>query len=178
MLASDAFETLELDQLLVVPAYANPLKGEAAPGATPRQRLEMTELAFGGDPRYAVSSMEIERAGLSFTVDTLEALAASASRTELVLIVGMDSYRALDRWKDPGRIRSLARIAVLARAESGSRAGLPDDVEVVTTRRIDVSSTEIRARLAAGKSVKGFVAESVERYIAAAKLYAADASHG
>ena len=70
-------------------------------------------------------------------VDTLEALAASASRTELVLIVGMDSYRALDRWKDPERIQSLARIAVLARAESGSRAGLPDDVEVVTTRRIE-----------------------------------------
>ena len=178
VLASDAFEALELDQLLVVPAYANPLKGEVAPGATPRQRLEMTELAFGGDPRYAVSSMEIERAGLSFTVDTLEALAASASRTELVLIVGIDSYRALDRWKDPGRIRSLARIAVLARAESGGNDKLPDDVDVVTTRRIDVSSTEIRARLAAGKSVKGFVAESVERYIAAAKLYAADASHG
>ena len=78
----------------------------------------------------------------------------------------------LSRWLDCGLPPYRVRVV------RPSGKPVARDVEVVTTRRIDVSSTEIRARLAAGKSVKGFVAESVERYIAAAKLYAADASHG
>jgi nicotinate-nucleotide adenylyltransferase len=176
IIASDAFEALGLDRLLVVPANANPLKGHDADGASPQQRLEMAGLAFGEDPRFEVSSMEIERAGLSFTVDTLEALKAANPGAELVLIIGMDAYRSLDKWKDPDRIRRLARLAVLARMDVGPEPGeLPDDVQVVTTRRVDVSSTEVRARLADGKPIKGFVAESVERYIAAAKLYGARA---
>lgn len=178
MIASDAFESLRLDRLLIVPANANPLKGHEAEGATPAQRLEMVRLAFGGDPRYEVSSMEIDRAGLSFTVDTLEALASGHPGAELVLLLGLDAARALDRWKSPERIRQLARLAVLARQADGavSAGDLPYGAEMVTTRRLDVSSTELRSRLAAGKPVKGFVAESVERYIAAAKLYAARAT--
>jgi nicotinate-nucleotide adenylyltransferase len=178
IIASDAFESLKLDRLLIIPANANPLKGHPAEGASPEQRLDMARLAFGGDARFEVSSMEIDRAGLSFTVDTLEALASGHPGAELVLLLGLDAARALNRWKEPERIRQLARLAVLARREDGAvPAGeLPDGAEMVTTRRLDVSSTELRSRLAAGKPVKGFVAESVERYIAAAKLYAARAA--
>jgi nicotinate-nucleotide adenylyltransferase len=174
IIASDAYEALGLDRLVIVPAHANPLKGLDAGGASPEQRLEMVRLAFGGDPRFEVSSMETERGGLSFTVDTLEALAARFPRAQLVLLVGPDALRSMDRWKRPERIRELARLAVLTRREDPDDAsrGLPDGVEVVTTRRIDVSSTEIRERLGNGRTVKGFVAESVERYIAAAQLYA------
>ena len=179
LIAGDAFESLDLARLLVVPAAANPLKGQDNPSASGEQRLEMVRLAFADDPRFEVSGMEIERGGLSYTVDTLEALAALNPGAELTLLIGIDSVRTLDKWKRPERVRELAQLAVLSRhgdgpsKDSGEREGgaLPEGARIVTTRRIDVSSTEIRARVAAGKSIKGFVAESVERYISAAKLY-------
>ena len=174
LIASDAFEALSLDRLLVVPAYANPLKEFDDVGPTAEQRLEMVRLTFAGDPRFDVSSMEIDRGGLSYMVETLETLAAQAPGAELILLLGMDTYQSLDRWMRPGRIRELATLGVFARGDSGE--ALPDGVTSVTTRRIDVSSSEIRARLAAGRSIKGFVAESVESFIAAAKLYASPAA--
>jgi len=175
VIASDAFEALELDRLLIVPASANPLKGIGAAGATSEQRLEMVRLTFGGDPRFEVSSMEMERGGLSYTVDTLESLKALHPGAELTLLVGMDSLRTMDRWKQPDRIRELARLAVLTRSGNDDSA-VPAGVTVVTTRRVDVSASEIRARVAAGRSIRGFVVESVERYISAAELYRAPAA--
>jgi nicotinate-nucleotide adenylyltransferase len=169
LIASDAFEALELDKLLIVPAAANPLTGLDA-AAPPLDRLRMAELAFAGDPRFEVSAMEIERGGLSYTVDTLEALAAGYAGAELVLLLGMDALQSMDRWKRPERIRELARLAVLTRG--GDDVSLPEGVRAVTTRRIDVSSTEIRSRIAAGKSIKGFVSDTVEEFISTAKLYA------
>lgn len=169
LIASDAFEALGLDKLLIVPAAANPLKGEDS-AAQASDRLRMAELTFAGDSRFEVSAMEIERGGLSYTVDTLEALATQNAGAELVLLLGMDAVRTLEKWKRPERIRELARLAVLTRG--GETVPLPQGVEAVTTRRIDVSSTEIRARVAAGLSIHGFVFDSVEKFISAAKLYA------
>ena len=155
--------------MLIVPAAMNPLKSGETVSASPDQRLEMVRLTFGGDSRFEVTAMELERGGLSYTVDTLEALKAREPEAELVLLVGTDSLQTMDRWKDPARIRELARIAVFGRGDDQWTA--PSGVQAVTRRRIDVSSTEIRARVAAGLSIKGFVQEPVERYIAAAKLY-------
>jgi len=169
LIASDAFEALELDKLLIVPAGANPLKGFDL-AASAGDRLRMVELAFEGDPRFEVTSMEIQRGGLSYTVDTLEVLAEQHPGAELVLLLGMDALRTIDRWKQPDRIRELATLAVLSRGDDGEP--LPDGVEAVTTRRIDVSSTEIRARVAEGRSIRGFVAATVEKFISTAKLYA------
>ncbi len=169
IIASDAFEALSLDRLVIVPASANPLKGPNADGATAEQRLEMVRLTFGADPRFEVSSIEIERGGLSYTVDTLEALKGTNKEAELILLLGMDSLKTMARWKRPERIAELATLAVLARADAGG--DVPARTTLVTTRRVDLSSTEIRERLAAGRSIKGFVAESVERYICAGELY-------
>lgn len=167
--ASDAHETLGLDRLLVVPANANPLKGAELSEATPSQRLDMVRLAFGGDTRFEVSTIEMERGGLSYTVDTLEALTLLHPAAELTLLLGADSFRTMDSWKRPERILALAHLAVLTRSEEDEVAG--PGVKAVTTRRVDVSASEIRARVAAGRSIRGFVAESVERYIFAAELY-------
>jgi nicotinate-nucleotide adenylyltransferase len=175
ILASDAFEALKLDRLIVVPANANPLKGLDPLAPRPEQRLDMVRLAFGGDPRFEVSSVEIDRGGLSFMVDTLETLAAEHEGAEMVLLLGIDSLKTLDRWKDPERIKELAKLACLSRLPGDAEAAHTEtqkyEFELVTTRRVDVSSTEIRERIAAGLPVKGFVAESVEAYISAAKLY-------
>ncbi len=178
-MAVDAIESLGLDKLIVIPANANPLKGADPGGASSDQRLEMTRLAFAGDPRFEVSDMEISRGGLSYTVDTLETLAAANPGAELILVLGMDSISTFGRWSRPDRIRELARLAVLMRKFDPKRGArfendemaLPEGAMVVTARRVDVSSSEIRRRIADGRSIKGFVAESVERFILSAKLY-------
>ena len=87
----------------------------------------------------------------------------------------MDSLQPFDQWKQPERIRELAELAVMHEAVITTEP-CPKESTPVTTRRIDVSSSEIRARVAAGKSIRGFVAESVERYISAAKLYSSPSS--
>ena len=170
IIASDAFEALRLDKLLIVPAAANPLKGASAEAPRPDQRLDMVKLAFGDDTRFEVSDAEIRRGGLSYTVDTLEELAEQHPGAELVLLLGADSVKTLDKWRQPDRIRELATLVALGRGDAADQPGT-SDVEMVTTRRIDLSSSEIRSRLAEGRSIKGFVAESVEQYIATAKLY-------
>ncbi len=171
--AVDAYEALSLDKLIFVPAAAQPLKTGAPAVASPKDRLEMVRRAVGDDPRFEVSEVEIARGGLSYTVDTLEALAAERPGAELFLIVGMDALVTFGGWKSPERIRELARLAVLARADGGREATEISlaGVTRINTRRMDVSSSEIRRRLHEGKSIRGFVAESVERYIFAENSY-------
>ncbi len=133
----------------------------------------MVRLAVADDARFEVSDIEMERGGLSYTVETLEALALGRQGSRLFLILGMDALASFERWKSPERIRELATIAVLSRGDSDSdeRSSSAAGVVRVSTRRIDVSSSEIRNRLREGKPIRGFVAESVERYIATANLY-------
>lgn len=173
LVAVDAFEALALDKLIFVPAAAQPLKTEAPAGASPHERLEMVRLAVADDPRFEVSAVEIDRGGLSYTVETLEGLAAERPGAELFLILGRDAIATFDRWKSPARIRELATLGVLMRDE-GDSAGTFDAVAgmiAIGARRVDISSSEIRERIRQGNPIRGFVAESVERYISATNLY-------
>jgi nicotinate-nucleotide adenylyltransferase len=177
ILAADAFEALRLDKLFFVPARAQPLKVDRPAIASAAERLEMVRLAIKGDVRYAVDDTEINREGLSFTVDTLEGLSARFEGAQLFLLLGEDSLASFDRWRKPERIRELATLAVMYRARHGggtktSRPSLKrKGVETLSTRQIDVSSTEIRQRLSDGRSIRGFVPESVEKFIASRRLY-------
>ena len=177
--AGDACETLGLDKLIFVPAAGQPFKVNAPAMAPPRDRLEMVRLAIADDPRFEVSDIEIERGGLSYTVETLEALALSKPGAKLFLIIGIDALDSFERWRSPERIRELATIAVLSRRDKSlaEKEGGDGSVIQVSSRRIDVSSTEIRRRLKEGKPITAFVAESVERYIATANLYRSDSVH-
>lgn len=166
--ASDAFEALALDRLLFIPAASHPFKGERV-GATPPQRLDMLALLIADDARFAVDAIEIERPGLSYTVDTLADLAQRYADAERYFLIGEDLVDELPTWRSPERISQLAEIVVLSRG---------DDPEATTgsfrrvgTRRIDVSSTEIRARARAGLSLHGFVPDAVAAYIRDAGLY-------
>jgi nicotinate-nucleotide adenylyltransferase len=114
--AVDACDALSLDKLIVVPAASQPLKSNSPALASARDRLEMVKRAMGEDKRFEVSAMEIERGGLSYTVDTLETLARQNPGAELVLIVGMDTLGTIDKWKNPDRIFQFAKLAVLARS--------------------------------------------------------------
>lgn len=177
ILAADAFEALGLDKLFFVPAKAQPLKVDRPAVGTAAERLEMVRLAIAGDSRYAVDDTEIKRDGLSFTVDTLEGLSARFEGAQLFLLLGEDSLASFDRWRKPDRIRELATLAVMYRAKAGSgtKTSRPSlkrkGVETLSTRQVDVSSTEIRQRLSDGKSIRGFVPESVEKFIASRRLY-------
>jgi nicotinate-nucleotide adenylyltransferase len=172
--ASDAYEALELDRLLFVPAGVQPFKVGLVQ-ATPEQRLHMIALTLGDDPRFGVETVEIDRKGLSYTVDTLAHLAAAYSRASRFLLVGEDLAGQLATWREPERIAELAQIVVLSR---GSEAPLPQQagggalpMTRIATRRIDLSSTEIRARVRAGKSIHGFVTDAVADLIRSAGLY-------
>jgi nicotinate-nucleotide adenylyltransferase len=173
LVANDAREVLELDRLIFVPAGAQPFKVETPPVASGQDRLEMVRLAVADDANYAVDDAEINRKGLSFTVDTLEHLSERNPAARLFLLMGEDVLAGFEKWRSPARIRELATLVVVSR---GGLAGSVTDpatsaVLRVSTRRVDVSSTEIRERRRAGKSIKGFVPESVERFIDVRGLY-------
>ena len=169
LVAHDAADALALDRLIFVPAATQPLKvGQA--GATAAQRLAMVEALAAADPRFAVDASEIDRGGLSYTVDTLAAYAERYPDAERYFLVGADVLDSFSRWREPERILALATVAVMNRAGDVApvlRAGMVP----VGTRRVDVSSTEIRARVRAGRSIRGFVPDAVADYIAAAGLY-------
>jgi len=182
--ASDAFEALGLDRLVWIPAAQQPLKqgGESAPAA---DRLAMVTLAAGDDPRFGVDPIEIERAGLSYTVDTVAAFRARFPGDALVLLVGTDVMSTFARWREPRLIASLAQLAILHRSVNGGavekaavvgaiRAVTGDDLPepiVLDTRRVDVSSTEIRARARSGRPIHGYVPDAVARYVREHALY-------
>ena len=170
--AVDAYEALSLDRLIFVPVGTQPLKTATPPMASSQDRAEMVRRMVADDPRFEVSEVEIDRGGLSYMVDTLEGL--TAGQTELFLILGMDAMATFDRWKSPARIRELATLAVLTRDGGGAEGPFEAGAGMIAigTRRLDVSSSEVRERLRQGKPIRGFVAESVERYISAANLYA------
>ncbi len=170
LVVGDAFEALSLDRVVWVPAAAQPLKAPdaAAPAAV---RLAMVRAAIGDDPRFTVSAMEIDRGGLSYTVDTLAAFAEEFTRAERFLLIGMDSVATFSRWREPERIMELAQVAVLQREIDGETPSVPYRMRIVNTRRIDVSSTEVRERVRAGKPIRGFVPEAVARIVEQAGLY-------
>lgn len=178
LVASDAFEALELDRIVFVPAGVQPLKvGRAV--ASAEHRLAMVQLLVGHDPRFVVDPIEINRPGLSFTVDTLAAFADRDSEAEMFLLVGADVPRAFARWREPERVMELATVVVLQRGGE-LETGVDEDPRAIdlmkrlrrlATRRVDISSTEIRQRVRDGLSIRGFVPDAVAEFIAAERLY-------
>jgi nicotinate-nucleotide adenylyltransferase len=166
--ASDALETLALDRLLFVPAAAHPFKGDSV-GATPQQRVDMLALLIAGDVRFDIDTIEIERSGLSYTVDTLADLARRFPDAERFFLIGEDLVDQVATWRAPERLAELAEIVVLARRDAPNAPS--GRFRRLGTRRIDVSSTEIRARARAGLSLHGFVPDPVAAYIRDAGLY-------
>lgn len=168
LIAVDAVEQLALDRLVFIPTAEQPLKLGAV-RATAAQRLAMVKLLVADDPRFVVDSIEIERAGLSYSVDTLAEYARREPDAERFFIVGADVMRTFDRWKEPARVLTLATLVILTRDEGD--VDVPAGAVRIASRRIDISSTEVRARAAADRSLRGFVPDRVADYIASERLY-------
>jgi len=166
----DAAEQLGLDGVRFVPAAIQPLKvGRAS--ASPADRLAMTERLVQGIPGFSVDPAEIGRPGLSYTVDTLAQVAAEVPGAELFLLLGADAYALFDQWRDPARIRTLATVVVLVRGDGTPTPREQPGVQVLQSRRVDISSTELRARVRDGRTIRGFVPDAVADYIAEHRLY-------
>ena len=173
LLAADASDALRLDRLIFVPAGSQPFKVDTPPLASGPDRLEMLRLAVSGDSKYAVDAAEINREGLSYTVDTLEHLAGQYAGSDLFFLLGQDAFAGFQQWRKPERILELSTLALMMRSGAAEVEELrkAKRLVVLSTRRVDVSSTEIRDRLRKKKSIRGFVPESVERFIEARGLY-------
>jgi nicotinate-nucleotide adenylyltransferase len=174
--AQEALIALGLDRVLLVPVGVAPHKVvEADPGVA--HRVAMCEAAVAGDERLGVSRADAERDGPSYTVDLLRALGGA---DEFTFIVGGDMAHSLPSWRDPEGVLALARIAVaereeVRRADIAERlAGLDGAAERVCffdMPRIDISSSLIRRRAAAGLPVRYLVPDAVAAYIERARLY-------
>lgn len=170
IVAVEAREVLNLDQLLLVPT-GSPAHRSHRPGASAEQRLQMVKAATEGDPRFQVDDLEVRREGPTYTIDTLQELRRREPDAELVLLLGIDQFRKFDTWRDPDLIAGMATLAVLSRdGETPAPDGAYGAVSVPVSR-IDISSTLVRRRVAEGKSIRYYVPERVGEIIESEKLY-------
>ncbi|WP_420440201.1 nicotinate (nicotinamide) nucleotide adenylyltransferase [Candidatus Palauibacter sp.] len=163
--ARDLLEELRLDRLLVIPAGDPPHREVTLPAQV---RLDLTLQAFADLPGIEVSPMEIGRAGPSYTVDTLEALARRFPVDRLILAMGADQFAAIHRWERWRRLPELARIAVMPRGggePAPSPESMPIEYVVAHVARVDVSASRIRQRLEEGRSVRLLVPETIRHQV-------------
>lgn len=172
-----------LDEVWFVPAAIQPLK-QTGPHASDHDRLEMLRLAVGDEPSWRVCTLEIERGGLSYTVDTLRQIHSELPDAELFFILGSDVLADVPHWKGPAEIFSLSTPLVVARAGqpppdlSGlahfcATIKLP---QIVPTRPLDISSSQVRRRAISGESFDSFVPALVADYIRERGLYRSHSS--
>jgi nicotinate-nucleotide adenylyltransferase len=177
-LAQEALWQLDLDEVVLVPTGEAPHKRiHDDPGR--ELRLAMTRLAAADDPRFTVSTLEVEREGPSYTYETLELLAAEKGDPELVFVMGADAAVGFESWREPRRVVELARLAV------ARRAGISEADVAATMRAVDaaarvtmlempqfgVSSSAVRERAAAGRPLRYLVPEAVARFIEEKGIY-------
>jgi len=178
LIAEGLAEELSLSHVLLIPAGVPPHKTRQ-PTATATQRLHMVELAAAENPQFRASSIDLDSPGRSYTADLLARIRSNHGSAELYFIMGSDSLRDLPTWSRPEQIVQLAHIAV------ANRPGVDANAEAVlhhlpnlrgrlylhTVPGIDISSTDIRGRVAGGKSIRYLTPDSVRRYILEQGLY-------
>lgn len=165
-------ESKKLDKLIFIPCHISPHKLEKE-YASDEHRFNMIKLAIKDVEYFEASDIEIKKKDISYTIDTLRELKKIYREDELFLIIGYDNLLVFDKWKDPDEILNLSKVLVLRRISS-----LPeikniyaDKVEIVNAPIIQISSSEIRDRLRANKTIKYLTPDSVIEYIFQNKLY-------
>ncbi|MFD0588159.1 nicotinate-nucleotide adenylyltransferase [Paenibacillus sp. GCM10027627] len=173
--AESAREACRLDEVWFIPAAAPPLKNKT-PGASARNRYEMTQLATEGNPFFKALDMELRREGVSYSIDTVQQLKDEHPGCSFSFIIGSDRVNDLPKWH---RIRELADsvdfIGLERPSDPLSTEGLPsylkERLRLIDMPPIGISSTELRECLATGTSVRYLVPDSVYAYIRRNRLY-------
>jgi nicotinate-nucleotide adenylyltransferase len=165
ILARQALEEFKLDRLVFVPAAESPFKiqNHSAPAG---DRLAMLRLAIAGEDDFSVDPLEIERGGISYSIDTVKMFRNRDPGAELFFLVGEDNADRLTEWHRFEELKKLVYFVVLSRSEEFQSPEYP-----VVQRRIEISSTEIRNRVANQESITYLVPESVKHYIEQHQLY-------
>jgi nicotinate-nucleotide adenylyltransferase len=165
ILARQALEEFKLDRLVFVPAAESPFKihNHTAPAT---DRLAMLQSAIRGEDRFEVDPVEIERGGVSYSIDTVKMFRSRDTEAELFFLVGEDNAYRLTEWHRFEELKKMVGFVVLSRSEDFQSPEYP-----VVQRRVEISSTEIRNRVANGESITYLVPESVKRYIEQHQLY-------
>lgn len=181
VIAEQAREALDLAGVIFMPVGSP--SHRTAPHATGEDRLKMLELAIDGNERFGLSRIELDREGPSYSVDTAAALLEQRPGSALVFILSAESASYLPDWHEPERLLDLAEIAIVPRLGHADLSrewiaarfpGREDRFSFVTTSRLGHSSSDVRARLAAGRSVRYLVPPAVEAYIGEHALYGSD----
>jgi len=177
-LAQEALWQLGLEEVVLMPTGEAPHKRiHDDPGR--ELRLAMARLAAADDPRFAVSSLEVEREGPSYTYETLQLLAREKGEPELVFVMGADAAVGFESWREPRRVIELARLAVARRAgiseaDVGATMrglGAEGRVTMLEMPQFGVSSSAVRERAAAGRPLRYLVPEAVARFIEEKGVY-------
>ena len=165
ILAREALETLGLEEIIFVPAAQSPHKAMRQP-ASVAVRWEMLEAAIAGESSFSASRLEIDRPAPSYSVDTVEHLRNEISGAEFFFLVGEDNLPEMPTWNRFATLQRLVQFVVL------DRSGLELKYEYPAVRRkIDISATAIRNRVANGQSIRYLVPDAVERIIRRENLY-------
>ena len=179
-IAEAARDRLDLDRVILIPA-GRPWLKSGHQVSSPAHRLAMARLAIEDRPGLEMSPIEVDRPGPTYTVDTLVELRRElGSGVELYLILGMDSVRELRRWRDPERLFGMCTVVAVSRPDSvdvssaeieQSFPGAHGRVRTIRGPMLDISATDIRMRVAEGRSISNCVPPSVQRYIRQHGLY-------
>jgi nicotinate-nucleotide adenylyltransferase len=178
-IAEDARHALGLDYVIFIPAARQPLKDDRQ-GASPAQRLAMVQLACGENPHFVVSDVDLRRPPPSYTLDTLVTLRAESDpAADLVFILGADAARDLPRWHRAAEIIRLVRLAIVGRPGyhlnlatlEADLPGIGARSTIIDGPRLEVSSSDLRARLTAGRPARYQIPDPVLAYIAEHGLY-------
>ena len=168
ILARDAMESLGLDRVIFIPVGVSPHK-LAQPPAAARFRCEMVAAAIAGEPRFSMDTCEVEREGPSFAVDTVRLMRQHFLQAEFFYFIGEDNVSALHTWREIDALKQLATFVVLTRGDLEPVESFP-----VISRNIDISSTDIRNRIARGLSVRYLLPDAVCAILTRHQLYLND----
>lgn len=183
-LAQSAFESFDLGRVFFIPCNKPPHK-DAAPLVSPEHRLAMVEMAIEDDIRFEVSRVELERKGPSYSIDTVKWFAGKYPKSDLFFIIGADTLPELHMWKDIDKLLQLCRFISFERPGTEretiteERIRLPEPWpekllhDLSKGLRFEVSSSDLRYRIAEGLSISYLVPQCVEMYIAEHNLYKA-----
>jgi nicotinate-nucleotide adenylyltransferase len=180
-IGEQAREALGLAGVLFVPVGRPSHKSE--PVATAEQRMTMLELATADNPHFVVSRVELDRPGESYSVDTAQRLLDEEPSRELVFILSAESASYLPEWREPERLLDMAQVAVVPRLGHADLSrewlaahfpGREQRFSFVATSHLGHSSSDVRARMAAGRSIRYLVPPAVEAYIGEHGLYGSD----
>ncbi len=165
ILARQALEDLSLDKVIFIPAAQSPFKPNST-NASAADRISMIRLAIEGESGFSFDPLEIERQAPSYTINTVRSYRNQYPCEELIFLVGEDHLVALPKWNEFEELDRLVKFAILSRSDQHLDLKYP-----VVRRRFDLSSTEIRNRVANNMSISYLVPERVLRYIQERKLY-------